>query len=214
MQRVPTNILLSKYFLWKYETNKNPIAFLTIRKLSNKLNLCANKLSNQRMKANEPYKPIPSAKEELAELSTLLSTAHKPVVPMPNDAYFGTLVTEVLHKAAQPVSDKKRTFRIIPFGLVGLAAAASITLAIILWPIGTVSNNGLAFDSLSNDDLLQLAMQDEALLDNHVMQDDSLMLVLSANPAFQYLDDNANSDDYNSLLLEMIDDETLLEDWL
>jgi hypothetical protein len=72
----------------------------------------------------------------------------------------------------------------------------------------------LAFNSLSNDELLQLAMQDEALLNNHVMQDDSLLLVLSANPDFQYLDDNANSGDYNSLLLEMIDDETLMEDWL
>lgn len=166
------------------------------------------------MKANEPYNNTPSAKEELAALSPLLAMVKKPEVPIPNDAYFATLATEVLLKTARPVSDKKRIVRIMPFGLVGLAAAACITLAIILWPSDTVSNNGLAFDSLSNNDLLQLAMQDETLLNNQVMQDDSLLLGLSANPDFQYLDDNATSDEYNSLLLEMIDDETLLEDWL
>ncbi len=166
------------------------------------------------MKANEPYNQIPSAKEELSALSPLLATVKKPVVPMPNEAYFGALATGVLHKAAQPAFDKKRTFQIIPFSLVGLATAACIALAVILWPTDHVSNDSLAFNSLSNDELLQLAMQDEALLNNHVMQDDSLLLVLSANPDFQYLDDNANNEEYNSLLLEMIDDETLMEDWL
>jgi hypothetical protein len=167
------------------------------------------------MNADRPYNDKQSAREELGAISPILGGISKPTVPMPNDAYFGTLADKVLLEGSHRTSNKKRTFKLIPMGLVSLAAAACITAAIIFWPGNNTNNNfGLAFDSLTNDELLQLAMQDEALLDNHIMEDDSLLVILAANSDFQYLSNDSSSDEYNKLLLEMIDDETLMEDWL
>jgi hypothetical protein len=167
------------------------------------------------MNADRPYDNKQSAREELGGISPLLAGISKPTVPMPNDAYFGALADKVLTEASAQTFYKKRTFKLIPMGLVSLAAAACITAAIILWPSNSTNNNfGLALDSLTNDELLQLAIQDEALLDNHIMEDDSLLVILAANSDFQYLSNDSSSDEYNKLLLEMIDDETLMEDWL
>lgn len=144
----------------------------------------------------------------------MLAQLGKPEVPMPNDAYFANLVDKVVLN--EPVQQKpKRTFKIVPLTFASLAVAASIAIAIILLPSEpSTSNSSFSFDMLSNDELVQLALQDEALLTDQVMEDDSLLVALAANTDFQYLNDADDSDEYNRLLWEMVDDETLMEDWL
>lgn len=165
------------------------------------------------MNADGPYNNKQTAREELEALSPLLAKATKPQVHMPNDAYFEALAGEVWPKIVLTKAPK-RTFKLIPMGLASLAAAACIAAAIILWPSVGSNSNSITFASLTNDDLLQLALQDDALLENQVLQDDSLLFILAANHDFQYLNNTDGNDEYNKLLLEMIDDETLMEDWL
>ena len=72
----------------------------------------------------------------------------------------------------------------------------------------------LQWDKISYDELEQLAIQDEAMITDQVVEDDSLLVTLAANTDFQYINDADDNDEYNRLLWEMVDDETLMEDWL
>lgn len=152
--------------------------------------------------------------QELEALSPMLAQLAKPEVPMPNDAYFANLIDKVVQN--EPVQQKpKRTFKLIPLTAASLAVAASIAVAIMLLPSDAVdTNKSFSFDMLSNDELVQLAMQDEALLTDQVLEEDSLLVKLADNTDFQYLDETDTDDEYNRLLWEMVDDETLMEDWL
>lgn len=166
------------------------------------------------MKANNPNSNSKAVNNELVQLSPKLATLGKPTVPMPNDDYFANLADKAMLNAIAAHKPKLR-FKLIPWSLASIAAAASIVLALIFWPTD-ISNtyDGLAFDSLSNDELMQLAMQDEDMLDEQLIEDDSLVATLAAVNDFKYLEPPGENDEYNRLLWEMVDDETLMEDWL
>lgn len=166
------------------------------------------------MSPDNTYNERSEAERELETISPMLAQLSKPEVPMPNDAYFNNLANQVVLQA--PVrQEPKRAFKLIPLTFASLAVAASIAIAIILLPSDTVdSDNRFSFNMLSNDELVQLAMQDEALLTDQVLEEDSLLVILADNTDFQYLEETDTDDEYNRLLWEMVDDETLMEDWL
>ncbi len=166
------------------------------------------------MEPNKTHSNRDAVQKELEAISPMLANIGKPAVPMPNDAYFAKLASEIILEAPAK-QQPKRTFKLIPWGIASLAAAASIAIALIFWPTDSINTyNSVAFDSLSNDDLIQLAMQEEGILDERMMEDDSLLVTLAANTDFQYMEAPGENDEYNKLLWELVDDETLMEDWL
>ncbi|CAN5323471.1 hypothetical protein BH09BAC1_BH09BAC1_29940 [soil metagenome] len=157
-------------------------------------------------------------RQELETVSPLLAKVAKPIVPMPADGYFETLADVVSLEASfpteQPDRRPKRIFKLMPTATI-LAVAASIALAIIFWPTANVATTEeFALATLTYNELVQLALQDDELLYERMVDDQALVDKLDENIAFQYL---APADDgegeYNKLLLELIDDETLMEDW-
>lgn len=166
------------------------------------------------MKPNKDPNNRKQVEQELEDLSPMMARLAKPDVPMPDDAYFADIIGKVLQNGTMQ-QKPKRVFKLIPLTVASLAIAASIAIAIILLPIEpNYTKTSFSFEMLSNDELEQLAMQDEALITDQVVQDDSLLVTLAANTDFQYIDDADESDEYNRLLWEMVDDETLMEDWL
>lgn len=153
--------------------------------------------------------------QELEALSPLLAQLAKPSVPMPADSYFEALANKAMTIEEQPIAKRGRIFKMAPMA-ASLAVAASIALAIIFWPTAPVASPAsFALNTLSDNELAQLALQDDEWLEERMLDDKELIEMLNKKDAFQYLApaDDANQE-YNRLLLELIDDETYMEDLL
>ncbi len=153
-------------------------------------------------------------RQELAQLSPLLAKLAKPDVPMPADSYFASLADAAMPRTAPQAAKPTRIFRLMPVA-ASMAVAASITLAIIFWPTTTAdAPTPFSLSSLTDAELMQLALQDDDLMEDRMLDDGALLAKLDANDAFQYFGAPKAADEaYNKLLLELIDDETLSEDW-
>lgn len=157
----------------------------------------------------------PMAKQELESLSPLLASLHKKEVPTPAQGYFDGLANKTIHtaKVAKPASKVVNLW----YTAAGMAVAASIALAVIFWPVApTITTPAMvAFDSFTDDELLEMTLMDDALVSNSLFEEDSLVYYLASNETFQFMGPETDeNDNYNKLLLEMIDNEMLMEDWL
>ncbi len=136
----------------------------------------------------------------------------KAKVPMPVDGYFDSLADATFDMRESHKVVEKRVVRLWPMA-ASLAAAASVALAIIFWPTAEAPT-ALSWANLTSEDLAQYALLDDDLLEARLMEDTALLSTVSHNQQFQYIQPQTQSDEYNRLLLEMIDDETFMEDFL
>lgn len=167
------------------------------------------------MRPDETHKQQ-TVQEELEALSPLVARLRQREVPLPLPHYFDALANEAIAQASGSGTPKRIT-KFIPIGVAAMAAAACIIVGLVVWAPTTNSPAPVAasMHSLTDEELIQLALQEEALLEGKLMEDDSLVLLLAANTGFQFLAPATDANqEYNKLLLEMIDDETLLEDIL
>lgn len=158
----------------------------------------------------------PAAKQELELLSPLLASLPKKEVATPGPGYFDGLANHVI-TSAKATKAPAKTFKLWHTA-AGMAVAASIVLAIMFWPAApTVTSvpDAIALDALSDEELLEMALMDDALVSASLLEEDSMVYYLASNQAFQYmLPETDENESYNKLLLEMIDNEMLMEDWL
>lgn len=153
--------------------------------------------------------------DELKAISPLLAKLAKPAVPAPADSYFSSLAGAVLPQANQPAVQPQRVVKLWHYATASLATAASIAV-IVFFGLNTTTPTPqpLGWDTVTNEELVQYALEDADLLETQMFQDDKFITLLVSNEAFQYLAPANENEEYNNLLLEMIDDETLMEDWL